>query len=215
MQNLFILFVLVLFLFLSPTYTISFTIEAQELHCFYEDFEESSSVYLDFQVLKGGNFDIDFLIKNSNGNNVYSLQRSPSGQYSFFVRHKGLYSFCFDNTFSSVSKKDINFNLQSTTRGKLAQQPNDSTIPKDRENLAKKEQFVKLAERLERLSVRLDELRQQQSYLKIRERVHRDTTESTNSRVLWWSLLATAFIVCASIGQIYYLRKVFEKKQNV
>jgi len=65
------------------------------------------------------------------------------------------------------------------------------------------------------------------NYYKIRERASRDTNESTNSRVMWWSLAENAVgllghVLCSdlfakvlvglSIWKVIYLRSLFDRK---
>ena len=52
----------------------------------------------------------------------------------------------------------------------------------------------------------LQAVRDEQEYIVVRERRHRDTAESTNDRVKWWSI-AQAIVLFSVCGwQIYYLK---------
>jgi hypothetical protein len=52
----------------------------------------------------------------------------------------------------------------------------------------------------------LKSVKDEQEYLVVRERRHRNTAESTNSRVKWWSILQ-AIVLFAAVGwQVYYLK---------
>lgn len=68
---------------------------------------------------------------------------------------------------------------------------------------------------IHRLSQLTSDVKAEQSYLVIRERTHRNTAESTNSRVKWWSLFQIVVVVLNSLFQIYYLRRFFEVKSVV
>lgn len=52
----------------------------------------------------------------------------------------------------------------------------------------------------------LTSVKDEQEYIKIRERTHRDTAESTNSRVKWWSILQTIVLFSVVAWQVYYLK---------
>ena len=56
------------------------------------------------------------------------------------------------------------------------------------------------------LSNGLSAVKDEQEYIVLRERTHRNTAESTNDRVKWWSVLQAIvlFLVCA--WQVYYLK---------
>jgi len=52
----------------------------------------------------------------------------------------------------------------------------------------------------------LASVKDEQEYIVIRERTHRNTAESTNSRVKWWSILQ-AMVLCSVVAwQVYYLK---------
>ena len=52
----------------------------------------------------------------------------------------------------------------------------------------------------------LTSVKDEQEYIVIRERTHRNTAESTNSRVKWWSILQTVVLFCVVAWQVYYLK---------
>ncbi len=64
---------------------------------------------------------------------------------------------------------------------------------------------------MHQVDAQLQQLRATQQYLYWRERRHRATVESTNSRVLWFALLRAAVLVCVSIGQVLFIRRMFSK----
>ena len=52
----------------------------------------------------------------------------------------------------------------------------------------------------------LQAVEDEQEYIVVREKVHRNTAESTNERIMWWSVFQSIllFVVCA--WQVYYLK---------
>jgi len=52
----------------------------------------------------------------------------------------------------------------------------------------------------------LTSVKDEQEYIVIRERTHRNTAESTNARVKWWSILQTAVLFSVVAWQVYYLK---------
>jgi hypothetical protein len=61
-----------------------------------------------------------------------------------------------------------------------------------------------------RLSESLAQVRDEQSYIVVRERVHRNTAESTNARVKWWSIFQLTFLIGEGIFQVWWLKRFFE-----
>lgn len=56
------------------------------------------------------------------------------------------------------------------------------------------------------LAIGLQSVKDEQEYIVVRERRHRDTAESTNARVKWWSILQTIVLFSVVAFQIYYLK---------
>jgi hypothetical protein len=50
-------------------------------------------------------------------------------------------------------------------------------------------------------------------YSRDREEVHRNTNESTNARVMWFSMLTVLTLVALSAGQVWHLYAFFKKKK--
>lgn len=62
------------------------------------------------------------------------------------------------------------------------------------------------------LSELLDQVRDEHSYIIVRERTHRNTAESTNSRVKWWSIFQLGVVVGEGVFQVWWLKRFFEVK---
>lgn len=60
------------------------------------------------------------------------------------------------------------------------------------------------------LSELLAQVKDEQSYIIVRERTHRNTAESTNGRVKWWSIFQMAVLVGEGIFQVWWLKRFFE-----
>lgn len=56
------------------------------------------------------------------------------------------------------------------------------------------------------LAIGLQAVKDEQEYIVIRERVHRNTAESTNDRVKWWSIAQAIVLVAVCGFQVYYLQ---------
>jgi hypothetical protein len=49
-------------------------------------------------------------------------------------------------------------------------------------------------------------VKDEQEYIVVRERTHRNTAESTNARVKWWSVLQAIVLFSVVAWQVYYLK---------
>lgn len=66
-----------------------------------------------------------------------------------------------------------------------------------------------------KLSDLLAQVKDEQEYIVIRERTHRNTAESTNSRVKWWNMFVIGIVIGESLFQVWWLRRFFEVKRVV
>ncbi len=64
------------------------------------------------------------------------------------------------------------------------------------------------------LSELLAQVKDEQSYIVVRERTHRNTAESTNARVKWWSIFQMGVLVGEGIFQVWWLKRFFEVGKN-
>lgn len=52
----------------------------------------------------------------------------------------------------------------------------------------------------------LTAVKDEQEYIVVRERTHRNTAESTNDRVKWWSVAQVIILFLVVAWQVYYLK---------
>ena len=63
---------------------------------------------------------------------------------------------------------------------------------------------------VKQLSELLNQVKDEQSYIVVRERTHRNTAESTNGRVKWWSIFQLGVLIGEGIFQVWWLKRFFE-----
>ena len=63
---------------------------------------------------------------------------------------------------------------------------------------------------VKQLSEMLSQVKDEQSYIVVRERTHRNTAESTNGRVKWWSIFQLGVLLGEGIFQVWWLKRFFE-----
>lgn len=181
-------------------YTLSIEIKPGEVDCYYEDLEVGERVTISYEVGDGGNLDIDFWISDPSGSIVTSVSRTTSDTRSLTANVEGKYTYCFGNEFSTGSSKKVAFNVHENFQ-KIHDSIKETTDPLEKE----------LAE----LAESIFDVKAKQEYIVFRERQHRDTAESTNARVKWWSIGQLVLLVSVCLWQVYYLKRFFEVKRAV
>ena len=181
---------------------------------------------LTFEVAEGGFLDIDFSIVGPSGETIETGERVSNGKYTFAATIGGVYSYCFSNKMSTMTPKLLMFSMDvgesqpnlaqdAEANGNFANHPSSLLgfafimLPSTGSNHTKLEEMIK------ELSSALRTVKHEQDYMGVRERVHRQINESTNSRVVMWSFFEAFVLVSMTIGQIYYLKRFFEVRRVV
>mmetsp|Transcript_12098 Transcript_12098/g.16717 ORF Transcript_12098/g.16717 Transcript_12098/m.16717 type:complete len:204 (+) Transcript_12098:41-652(+) len=197
-----ILLICCLFFFIQNASAFSFGVDATREECFYEDVAVNTPVSVMFQVIQGGFLDVDVQIRGPVGAIIYNAERQTEGKYNFVADTTGTYSFCFGNRMSTLTPKVVSLSVV------VADQSEDE---KRDPKLDLDPVMTVISQLKESLRATLNE----QDYMKMREKAHRNTSESTNERVIWWSIFEVIILFCMSVWQIYYLRRFFEVKRVV
>ncbi|KAI5293456.1 p24 complex component, partial [Ascosphaera atra] len=175
--------------FLGLTSAHNILLRAHSRECFHEDLHTDDRMTVTFQTGDrefggSGNLDINFWVEDPSGVQQYSKSAVSSDEYSFTAHRDGRYLYCFGNEAWSSNTKEVSFNVHG-----IVYVP-ESEIEKD-----------PLEVEVHRLADELAQVKDEQSYIIVRERMHRNTAESTNSRVKWWSLFQLAVVVAEGFFQ--------------
>ena len=118
--------------------------------------------------------------------------------------HSGEFNFCLDNTMARWTAKVVVFELSVTdplsTVGDFGFDSAKANVTDTLESLRVVSQ---------RLHAKLQQIDHLQSYHYHRERQNRNTAESTNARVQWWTIIETAVILTVISGQVFIVRGWF------
>jgi hypothetical protein len=146
----------------------------------------------------------------SNHNQVH--ERSvASGDHSFTAHQDGRYQYCFSNEHWSANSKEVSFNVHGIVYVPESEAPHD---PLEKEGMHAYDfaNYImrKLTTTVRTLVDLLSQVKDEQGYIVVRERTHRNTAESTNARVKWWSLFQLIVLVGEGVFQVWWLKRFFE-----
>ncbi|PSK37468.1 hypothetical protein C1H76_3858 [Elsinoe australis] len=178
-------------------------LKAHTKECFHEVLHHDDRMTVTFQVGDrefggAGNLDIDFYITKPDGNNIVHEPGVSSGDHSFTAPMDGKYTYCFSNEFWSANSKEVSFNVHGVVY-----------VP---EHEAPQEPIEKEVKAMSEL---LNQVKDEQGYIVVRERTHRNTAESTNARVKWWSIFQLGVLIGEGVFQVWWLKRFFEVKRVV
>ncbi|EDV21244.1 Transmembrane emp24 domain-containing protein 7 [Trichoplax sp. H2] len=182
---------------------LTFELPDNSVECFYEDLTKNGKTTLEYQVLSGGNYDVDVVIKGPDSGQIYSGQRKQYDSHTFSAESDGVYSFCFSNEFSSFTHKVIYFDLVVGDEAPILDRLNK-----------KQSALTQLESSCVNIHENLNVLIDVQTHHRNRESAGRNLAELLNERVSYWSVGESVIIVIIGIGQVWLLRRFFTTKKS-
>ncbi|XP_060924904.1 isocitrate dehydrogenase [NADP], mitochondrial-like isoform X2 [Limanda limanda] len=86
---------------------LTFELPDNDKQCFYEELEKDVKFDIDFQVIAGGNYDVDCFVTDPLNNVLYNEKKKQYDSFSHTTAMKGVYKVCFSNEFSSFTYKTV------------------------------------------------------------------------------------------------------------
>ena len=185
--------------------TFTFTVPARQMECFYEHFETGSQMEVQYQVLTGGELDINFMVKNPQGAFIV-IDHSSEGWWPLDIDETGEYAICLDNTLSRLSSRLV-FLSMITTAGTtdMDLRESEATVDPVAEEMTQK---------VNRIELKLSKVVSMQHYFRAREARHRIMAESNSSKVFWWSMLECVLMVTSGLIQVVVIRSLFRTRRK-
>lgn len=179
---------------------VAINLPAFSKECFYYDLtSHDDSLVVSYQVLTGGNFEIDFEITAPDGGQIVNEKQRKYSDFLLKSFGLGQYSFCFSNTYGTALKKvEIVLELEKGSLG------DDESSPKD----------AIANNAIEEIDRSLIKISKTMNYLRAREWRNMYTVESTHSRLTWLSLLIMGIMVSISVIQALIIQFFFKSRSR-
>ncbi|EEZ97463.1 transmembrane emp24 domain-containing protein 3 [Tribolium castaneum] len=195
------LFILVLSLYTSYATELTFELPDSAKECFHQEIHKNTSVTLEFQVVTGGQYDVDVSLQDPRGQVIYKQIKMQFDSHTFTAEHTGVYVVCFSNEFSTFSHKLVYMDFQVGDEQPLPGLGEHVTVMTQMESSA---QDIHKA-----LTTILD----YQTHHRLREAQGRKRAEDLNERVLWWSIMETVAVITIAVGQVFVLKNFFTERK--
>ncbi|KAG1054559.1 hypothetical protein G6F43_003429 [Rhizopus delemar] len=192
----------------------AFTIEHAEerTKCFSQYVPDDTLVLAVVNIGEGYNQRVNLeILDDSETPNVYVKKNDVSGELrnAFNTNKEGEIYICFENILDSGFKEGPQYKrsieLQFSVGAEAA----------DFKKIANDEKLSPLELELRKLETVVNEIVDEMNYLKRRETKLRDTNESTNERVKWFSILSLITLFGLGTWQVLYLRQFFRRKRLI
>lgn len=177
------------------------TITHQE--CVYEEVDyEGDTVSGSFVVIDHGlawadEPGVELVVTSPIGAKVIGITAKEGEKFEFVAHQRGMYKFCFNNP--GPTPETISFYIHVGHIYGLM-------------DLAKDEHLKPLNVNIARVREALAAVSGELIYLKARDRRHRITNESTQRRLISYTVGEYICLIGVSLGQVYLIRKLFDKR---
>lgn len=197
---------IVMFVILSCRFTISavelsFELPDNARECFYEEIKKNQTATLEYQVVTGGQYDVDVVLEGPKKEILYRQVKTQFDSHQFVAQATGVYAACFSNEFSTFSHKLIYMDFQVGDEQPLPGIDEHATV------------LTQLETSAQEIHKSLNAILDYQTHHRLREAQGRKRAEDLNERVLWWSLTETIAVLVIAIGQVIVLRNFFTEKK--
>ncbi|KAJ8919067.1 hypothetical protein NQ315_016974 [Exocentrus adspersus] len=194
-----------------------FHIGETERKCFIEELPDQTDVIVNYKVelydpRSGGympastGIGMHVEIRDPDDKTILSRVYSAEGKISFTSHVPGEHVICmYSNSTAWFSGSQLRVHLDI--------QVGEHTI--NYGEIVQKEKLTELQLRIRQLLDQVEQITKEQNYQRYREERFRQTSESTNSRVLWWSVTQTAVLLIMGAWQMKHLKSFFEAKKLV
>ncbi|KAL1925417.1 uncharacterized protein VTP21DRAFT_300 [Calcarisporiella thermophila] len=220
--------ILPIILLFTPASALYFILDTRsQTKCFVEQVPKDTIVSGKFQVEEWSEADQKFVNNEKIGvritvqelkemRTVLNLKTDSTGRFVFTSHAAGAHELCFTTNNTWYGHQKLRFHLEDISPSTSAF--SSISAPKS-PNFVTKEQDAALlnqiATRVQELNQRISHIRREQSYLREREALFRDRSETTNSKVVWWSVLQVAALVITCLAQLKAFYSLFAKKKVV
>ncbi|BFZ04279.1 hypothetical protein BsWGS_07318 [Bradybaena similaris] len=186
--------------------------------CFWQTFPAATNVEVDYQVIDGGDMDIDMLVSGPDNRLYHAEQRKTENVVGFKTTSEGDYRVCFDNTFSRISHKIVYFEIFAEDgKDDNNDDDDDDDLTFEGENIQGQldmtvQEFVGI---LDRAKKNLENSVQVQTLIRVHEAKDRNVQEANFFLVNLFSSLQLALMITVGLVQVFMIRSLFFDKQPV
>jgi len=186
----------------SPGFAMDYRVhlDAGKEDCYYQYVHPGATIYTSINVLKGGDGQAGFAVRNPQGSFVLPYAWKSHAEHKETSKQGGYYAICLDNQFSKMAPKLINLYI-TTFRNDLWE--------KHTKEMQKNDLHVEnVTAAFTTVTGRVNNMLQYQSMSRGREARHYQLLLDNNLWVQRWSIGLCVALVVASVSQVVILRRL-------
>jgi len=186
-----------------------FYLEPGTKKCIKEEIHKDVVVTGEYEITESPLHKVDLKVTDSKEHILYNKEEAEKGKFAFTTDDQDMFEICF------ISSKQGNGFSRDSKAHEIKIDVKKGIEAKNYDEQAKTEKLKPLEVELRRLEDLSDSIVNDFQYMKQREEEMRSTNESTNSRVLYFSIFSMLCLVCLATWQVLYLRKFFKSKKLI
>lgn len=175
--------------------------------CLKEELQSNVLVTGDYEVQDAPGQKVDYVVRDSKGHILSQKEDISRGKFSFVTENYDTFEICF---ISRVPPQQRGIAQEVSLITKRGVEAKNYEGP-----LGEAAKLKPLEVELKRLEDLSDAIVQDFSQMRRREEEMRDTNESTNSRVLYFSIFSMCCLLGLATWQVLYLRRFFKAKKLI
>ena len=158
---------------------------------------------------------IDIQVYDHSAQSVHQQDADITGRFAWTSTDAGRYKICVSVKTTDASKQVKN----KANRGEASHKYKfhfEVTVGEESRNYAKlmkANHLTSMEVEVLRLTDRMKDVTRELKYQNKREEEFRNTSESTNTRVMWWSVVQMFVMLVSASFQSYHLKRFFEAKK--
>lgn len=195
--------------------SLTFEVENNDEFCLYHQFNNSIEYVLNYGVLNGGSFDIDFslsLESTANNNEESKIlyikkQMVKKDSVHFYGNLYFMHKFCFRNYFSPISHKTVFIDIQPADKSYI------ETLRQEADHNQLPVVLTSTDAALNEIHVKLTNLSNVQYYFRYEESIDRNFAEFLRFKVTLISGVEFTMIIMAALIEASIVKQFFSSKQ--
>lgn len=209
-------FITVLLVLAQFTNGLHFYLKTGETRCFFEELSQDTLVVGKIDVtelshngdyIKNNNLQLQITVEETfdNDHKVVDQKSTPNGKFTFTSLDTGEHKFCLTPVYSDGSSNNahrIFFDIATGSSHDYIDSKSTHRVDA-------------LTLKVQNLNKKLEEIHWEQEHMREREALFRDQSESTNSRVVRWSIVQLLVLVGTCVYQLRHLKSFFVKQKIV
>ncbi|KAL3861724.1 hypothetical protein ACJMK2_008034 [Sinanodonta woodiana] len=169
--------------------------------CLYQKIQNGINLHMSYEVLRGGDKNVNVFLKGPNQAIIDSRINLPSGAFERTASETGDYSICIDNTLSRFSSKLVHLYMVAY-------------ITSGWEKYMKEIEDVNLAvsnfsTSINTVELSINEVLKHQAGTRMQLIKDWYLITGNNSYVQYWSILHCVIFITTSVFQVYFVRRLF------